>query len=119
MRRDEDLIRELLFRIEEEEDHLSTRYTLTIGMSKEARREVGHIQLLADAGFVSLSGRSNDMVRITNPGHDFIAAIRDDTVWNKTKEVTSKAGISTLKVLFDVAVGIGKEKLTEMTGLKI
>ncbi|MEP3946232.1 DUF2513 domain-containing protein [Ascidiaceihabitans sp.] len=119
MKRDDDLIRDLLFRIEAEGDHLSMDFTVTLGMSAEKRREVGHIRLLADAGFVALSGKSGDVVRITNDGHNFIAAIRDDTTWAKTKEVTSKAGVSILTVMFDVAVGLGKEKLTEITGLKL
>lgn len=119
MKRDNDLIRELLFRLEREEDYISNSFVVHDDLSEEERREVGHIMLLADQGFVALSGKYGDQVRITNLGHDFLAAIRDETVWNKTKEAAQTAGAATLGVIFDLAMAYGKKKLTETTGLSL
>lgn len=116
MKRDDDLVRDLLFRLEAEEDYLSLVFANTKDNSESGRHEFGHILLLADAGFVDLSGRGGDIVRLTNAGHDFIAAVRNDTTWSKTKDVAGKAGIATLGMMFEIAVAIGKQKLKEVTG---
>ena len=117
MKRDDDLVREILFRIEAEEDHVSAAFSQSLDTSEQGRREFGHVRLLRDAGLLELSGKYGDMVRLTNKGHDFIAAVRDDNIWEKTKNVTSKAGVSTLGVLFDVALAFGKKKIAEIAGL--
>jgi hypothetical protein len=114
VKRDEDLLRELLFRLEAQDDYLSHGYILTDGSSDQERREYGHLLLLDDAGYVKVS--RHDYVRITNRGHDFIEAIRNDTTWNKSKEIAEKAGVKTVNILFEIAVSIGKQKLKEMTG---
>lgn len=56
-----------------------------------------HTQLLLDAGFVE--GRVFDeetcvVQRLTWAGHDFLDAMRDDTVWKKAKEHVLKPGAS-------------------------
>ena len=47
--------------------------------------------------------------RLMNPGHDMLAAIRDDTVWNRTKtKVNSTVGSASLEIMKGVAEGITK-----------
>lgn len=40
---------------------------------------------------------------LTPKGHLFLADIRSETIWNKTKDVTSKLGIVSLDILKEVA----------------
>ncbi|WP_299864171.1 DUF2513 domain-containing protein [uncultured Roseobacter sp.] len=119
MKRDEDLLRQLLFDLEQEDDFVSAAFVEHMNMPKEDRVKRGHVLLLADAGLVAPMSGEWSTFRLTNDGHDFIAAVRQDTVWNKTKETASKAGSVTLSMLFEIAVALGKEKLRQATGLAL
>lgn len=119
MKRDADLIRERLFQLEGEEDYSSFKFADGKTTDPEERRRFGHIKLMADAGLVELSGTYRDGVRVTNDGYDFIAAIRDDTIWAKTKDAGTDLGGMTLGVLKDVAVAMVRAKLAATTGLNI
>lgn len=75
-----------------------------------------HMQLLEDAGFIEPAGNQSGMersgiyavIRVTNTGHDFIDAIREDNIWNKTKQ---KAGTYSLEIIKEVATSIIKQSL--------
>jgi hypothetical protein len=118
MKRDDDYLRELLFRMEEH-PQAEWIHVKVLSPSQEEYKETSHIDLLIDAGFVVPVKPGAQVVRLTNKGHDFIAAIRDDTTWSRTKEVASKAGTKTLGVLAEVAIAIGKEKVKELTGFDL
>ena len=118
MTRDDDLLRDLLFRLEADTDFESIDFVLTDGSCDTERKEAGHVELLKDAGLVADSGFGG-AIRITNHGHDFLAAIREQSTWNKTKELAESAGVKTLGVLFEVAVSLGKQKLKEKMGLEL
>jgi len=58
--------------------------------------------------------------RITNAGHDYLDAIRDDNIWEKTKTAVSEAGGNvTLEVIKLLAVGFAKQQLEKQTGIKL
>lgn len=111
-------MRDILFRLEAEEDYISGDFPEVLDADEKLNLERGHILLLADAGLVELLGRHRETVRLTNKGHDFLASIRQDTTWAKTKEIAGNAGVKTIGVMFDVAVAIGKQKLRDATGLE-
>lgn len=46
---------------------------------------------------------------LTPTGHEFLANIRSDTVWNKTKNIAAKIGSFSLNALKDIAVGVISE----------
>ena len=78
-----------------------------------------HIELLCDRNLIEgevYSIREPEFIiyRLTWEGHDFLQAIKNDTVW---KKVLSKAkelgGVMTL----DLAVALGKKYLMELAGL--
>jgi hypothetical protein len=87
--------------------------------TEEEYKETSHVDLLIDAGLVIALHPEGHVVRLTSKGHDYVAAIRNDTTWNKTKEIAGKAGVKTLGVLAEVAVAIGKQKIKEMTGFDL
>jgi Hypothetical protein (DUF2513) len=59
------------------------------------------------------------MEQLTSYGHSYIAAIRDDTIWNKTKSAAKKTGGASIKLLFDIATAYVKQKASEITGLTL
>lgn len=70
-----------------------------------------HITLLVESNFIkehSISRQGSKIyyiTRITSDGHDFLDALRSESVWNKVKEKTVNAGRFTLSLV----VELGKE----------
>jgi hypothetical protein len=103
MRRDMDLIREILLFTETGQETSDNRNL--------SRQEVAyHFWLLKDAGYVdALIQRDEKNVPIgfhinslTWEGHEFLDAMRDDTLWKKAKETFIKPGASwTAKLIFE------------------
>lgn len=99
MKRDMDLVRLILLRIEE--DYVSTAlYNLKIdGYDKETIAY--HCKILHEAGFVSdydSQYADNELQRfgvgsLTWEGNEFLDKIRDDSFWGKTKDAIKKKGL--------------------------
>lgn len=53
---------------------------------------------------------------LTPSGHQFIANIRSDTVWNNTKTLASKIGSYSLDVLTNIAVGVLTQMINKQLG---
>ena len=103
MKRDDDFLRELLFKIEEANNGFG--YPLTMGATDEELKTLHHLHLLRDQGFIC--EQNPDVYRLTSPGHDYIDSIRDPGVWTKTKENIAKLGQPvTLSVIKDIATKI-------------
>lgn len=99
MKRDMDLIRLILLKIEEE---YNTHNILGLSIDGYSMETVAyHCKLLYEAGFVSyykgiqtLSGLEDFQVgSITWAGHDFLNTIRDNSVWDKTKKAIKTKGL--------------------------
>ena len=117
MRRDDEYIRELLFKIENADDDLFY-VIITMGMSADERKEHYHIQLLCDEGL--LYQVSDSAYRLTSQGHDFIEAIRDKGIWEKTKEaVAETGGNASLEILKTLALGFLKTKISQHANIEI
>ncbi len=118
MRRDEDLIRELLLEYEQEEDWLLMTPGETSGASREERQKLGHLKLMMDQGLIAEVGRGT--FRITASGYDFLEAIRSEGIWEKTKAaVAETGGNATLDIVKQLAVGFLKIKLSKHTGIEL
>lgn len=99
MKRDMDLVRLILLKIEEE--YVSTAlYNIEIhGYDKETIAY--HCKILHEAGFISDYGsqygdnmlRSFGVGSLTWEGNEFLDKIRDNSFWHKTKEVIKKKGL--------------------------
>jgi hypothetical protein len=111
MKRDMDLIRLLLLDVEGEEKPDLSNY------SKEQLNY--HKALLIEAGLVEGKvGYGDDqisvvkIIRLTWQGHEFLSAARNSSVWNKAKEMISKANLSlTIPILTEVLTTIIKGQL--------
>jgi hypothetical protein len=114
MTRDDEFIRTLLFEIEAS-DYPYVMVSRTLSPPPEAVKRNYHIDLLCDAGLMTSS--SGDSYRLTNQGHDYIEAIKSDTIWSKTKEGARQVGGVTLGMMKDIAIGYLKKEAGEKLGL--
>jgi len=111
--------RKLLLEFERQDDWriLDERNTDGPSSSEESKRE-HHIDLLCDNDYmVKLSSRA---YRLTNHGHDYLQAIRDEGIWAETKRAVAETGGSaTLEMIKNIALGFLKKKISDQTGLAL
>ncbi|AMP89084.1 MULTISPECIES: DUF2513 domain-containing protein [Legionella] len=99
MRRDWDVIRNILIKIENLETN--TYLQLKNFPESEHNKISHHIELLCDDNLIecnihkTTAGRPYDfhVSRLTWRGHEFLDSVRSDTVWSKTKEVFKNKGV--------------------------
>lgn len=116
MKRDMDLIRQVLLEMEKQSFEDSGTFLKFDGYSDE---EVSYqVMLLDEAGLIqaqNLSGGS-DLVwvpmRLTWQGHEFLDAARDDTRWNKAKDAMAKAGGFVFEVAKSLLIDYMKQQLS-------
>lgn len=109
MKRDNEFLRKMLLEFELKDDWL-------IESPGDDDKTEYHFHLLSDAGLVTPYGKY--CYRLTNSAHDFIEAIRDESVWKQTtKAVVQAGGNVTLDVLKDIAITFLKAKISSVTGL--
>lgn len=111
MRRDDDLIRKLMLDFEAMDEPLLTA-AFHLNMSADERRTYYHLKCLADAGL--LEEESRGVFRMTSAGHDFCAGVRDDKIWQKTKDAAASVSGVGLAVMKDIAVGYLRAKLKDL-----
>ncbi len=117
MRRDDDALRQILLDTERGEDWRVLVYK-TSDMSNEENKFSYNVQLLCDAGFMTQS--SQHVFRMTNQGHDYLDAIRDEGIWNNTKQlVTDTGGNATLEIMKSLAIGFLKKKIEKHTDIQL
>lgn len=107
-----ELIRKILFKIEEDYKG-RTLYPLTLD-NYELWIVKEHCKLMYQQGLIEYV-KDDDMNNspyfcvgnLTNDGYDFLDKIRQDTIWNKTKETITKKGLPLIvDVVKEVATGI-------------
>ena len=120
MKRDMDLVRKIVFALEEHEHGHAPRSFRIEGYDEEM---VGyHVHLMMQAGLVK--GADTTHLGSTSPsaipialkweGHEFADAARSDTVWNKTKAVIKdKVGSVGIGLLVEVL----KQQAKQMLGV--
>ncbi|QBK31616.1 DUF2513 domain-containing protein [Roseitalea porphyridii] len=116
MKRDMDLIREVLLQIEDGCDAFD--YDEFEG---EADYLEYQLVLLRDAGFIDahLLDSSCAINKITWDGHDFLDSVRDPEIWRKTKDGAAAAGGFTVELLGELAKGLIKTKIKQHTGIDV
>lgn len=116
MKRDDDFIRELLFEAEASNQPYLVAVLLMHPSESDLKRHM-HAVWLTDAGFFQEVKKG--IFRITNQGHDYLAAIRNEGIWQKTKAAASSAGGVGLSVMKDIAVAYVRQELSERLGIPI
>jgi hypothetical protein len=117
MKRDMDLIRNMLMDLEDggkrAREGLDTN-------DKEAKAAFGyHAYLLADAGLIYATNASVDQnplpryvpLYLTWAGHEFLDAARDDGRWNKAKAIGVGAGGFAVSVMKELLLSLMKQQV--------
>jgi hypothetical protein len=113
MKRDMDLVRNILLQIEGDGKILSIE-----GYEKDVILK--HLELLEEAGLIKASFLRANQVgvvsahveRLTWSGHEFLDAARNDTLWNKAKGIVGeKAGTVSFAILQILLVQLAKSAL--------
>lgn len=121
MQRDMDLMRKILFKIEEvfPAGDLLIHSVPLDGYDKLLIAE--HCQLLFEAGLINAYQPQRGGIgakvlfysvgNLTNSGYDFLDKIREDTVWNRTKTIIKDKG---LPMVIDVIKEISSTVISSM-----
>jgi hypothetical protein len=121
MQRDMDLMRKILFKIEE---IFPAGDLLIHGVPLDGYDKLliaDHCQLLFEAGLINSykpqrGGQGAKVLfysvgNLTNSGYDFLDKIREDTVWNRTKTIIKDKG---LPMVIDVIKEISSTVISSM-----
>ena len=130
MKRDMDLIRELLLRLEAFPLGLGAVYIVQPTSSEIAVPEYDpamiyyNFDLLYQAGFLNNGGNSRPGLEfvysgLSWKGHEFLESIRDPAIWRATKEGATKAGGFSVELLSALAKGLLKTQIEKHTGVSI
>ena len=120
MRRDMDVVRQLLLQLEEERASLEVE-----GCSDQT--VLNHLDLMEEGGLIKANVIRTDQNSVTNvlveritwQGHDFLDAARSEEIWNHTKKIVSqKTGTISFELLKLALVETAKVALRQ-AGLPI
>jgi hypothetical protein len=126
MKRDMDLVRMLLLKIE-----AGKKQTMSDLVNAECRigdpEDIGyHLRMLIkEAGVVTgidvctCDGDHWIHLELTWFGHEFLDDIRDPEIWRRTKEGAASIGSFSIDTLRELAKGFVKHKLHQHTGILI
>jgi hypothetical protein len=79
----------------------------------DARTVRAHVQLLIEGDY--LDGEViEDIIKLTNHGHDSIKAIQDDSIWSKVKSEAKEKGIN---LTLELAVTLAKHAIRAALGI--
>lgn len=118
MKRDDDLIRELLFEAEaSDEPHILLDGGVVMGASQDDLKRYMHAVWLSDAGLFQEEDKG--IFRITNQGHDYLDAIRSEGIWKKTKAAASTMGGVGLGIMKDIATAYVRQELSGQLGIPL
>lgn len=124
MKRDMDLVREILLAVERSDaDPIDSiqivipNYTLT--------QVSYHVHIMEEAGLVEALDLSSDdgydfePKRLTWHGHEYLDTIRDPAIWRETKKQMEAAGGFSLDLVKAIAKGFIKKKIEQHTGVSL
>ncbi|MEL7199301.1 MAG: DUF2513 domain-containing protein [Pseudomonadota bacterium] len=120
MRRDFDLIRQILLEVEGSPTPHFDGIVRIEGYENQVVQH--HVSLLVDAGFIpaielhdqsSPEGYWLQDPQLTCDGHEFLNSIKDPTTWEKTKSGLKQVGNWSLPVITKVAASVVLQQLKE------
>ena len=122
MKRDYLFIRELLLKMESNDNYYITNTYVESDYIPSTPDplvvEWYHLQLLCDVGYVQQAGTH---YRMTSEGHDFLEAIRDDGIWGKTNAAIDRARLIDIPIdlFYAIAVSKLKEIIFKTSGIEL
>lgn len=128
MKRDMDLIRELLLKLEAIPLKAGSNTVLSPPDEKvdvpgyDTDQIAYHLDLIKEANLISSAGGHPAYGIVFRglswAGHDLLDSIRDPEVWAKTKKGAAAGGF-TVELLRDLAKGFVKKQIEEYTGVQL
>jgi hypothetical protein len=115
MKRDMELARQILMRIEEQENYRDDISCEFEGYTDE--QVYYHIMLLHEARLlVAIDASSLQDIqwmpqRLTWQGHEFLDSARDNKIWNKAKEIMAKTGGFAFEVAKPLLISLLRQQL--------
>lgn len=112
MKRDDELVRNLLLLVEEISDGHSnylSEYFVERIPEESSEKVLYHLKYLLDAGLIE--GSYEYILDITPSGREYLDTIRDDYIWKKTLQKVQPFGSVTLSVIAEVAKSLLLNKL--------
>lgn len=134
MKRDLDLMRDLLLKVEEATFGDVVRNPWQVFSSSGTPSEVViyHVRLLVERKLlhsqsINLVAQNQDGTPVakflpdalTDEGHEFLETIRNPEVWRKTKEKANKIGSFGIDLIKDLAKGFLKTEIKKRTGIEL
>jgi hypothetical protein len=119
MKRHMDLTRKILLVLEEDETAIGGNRGYLPGIPNYTEEQIEyHVRLASEDGLIKTIGGEDDgfgilATRLTSSGHNFLEAARDDTRWNRAKELARLAGGLTVKTLTDILLSLGETVLKQ------
>ena len=126
MRRDVDLVRDILIKTADAEGSISIEAFVDEDRSMDL--VAYHVEMMAAHDLIDAKVQrewgghavQGVITALTWDGQDYLDAIENDTVWEKTKEtVRGTVKHTTLGVIRDVAIAIAKSMIMAQTGLPL
>lgn len=115
MKRDMELARLILMRIEAQEDY---REDISCDFEGYTEEQVYyHIMLLNEAGLIvafdasSLQDLQWIPQRLTWQGHEFLESARDNTIWSKAKDIMARTGGFAFEVAKPLLIDLLKQRI--------
>lgn len=129
MRLNPDCIRDILFYIEDTTDYQlwtffprnPQEFDIKLKNDYLPNEILYHLELCEEYGYI-VTPNSQPMggiqiKRLSVSGHEFLENIRQDTNWNKTKEVAKSAGSTSMEILSNVASSLMAALISKHLGL--
>lgn len=117
MKRDMELVRDLLLKIEAAPGKPSWQDLTPRGDDAETERIVEHLGLIKDAGLIksidvsTMQWRLQQDIELTWEGHEFLDDIRDPEIWKKAKEKAGSMASVGVSFMWELAKAEIKTKL--------
>lgn len=133
MKRDMDLIRELLLKLEALDVEPAGTLVFHYGEDKMQVADYSlaqvqqHLLMLEEAGFIITNrdtttfrtGSNIPFVRISWAGYDYLDAVRDPVVWSKTRSVIETVKGFTVDLVKQIASAVIKDGIGTYTGIRL
>lgn len=117
MKRDMNVVRQIVNEIAESE---SEYFEGPFEVEREITKELldYHLEIMEDVGIIEgrlIKAYGGIIVayflRLSWMGNDFYETFKNDSVWEKAKEITKEKGFEALGVPFDILIELGKQIL--------
>ena len=128
MRRDMEYVRDLLIDLSNgkykeviyKDDYQSDQSTI-----EEAEKYIYHLEILRDGGFIAFKQVSTfeaniitDTPKLTWSGNDFLDAIENDTIWEKTKDRAKSQGFELAKMSLDLVKSLAVQQAKQLLNIE-